>query len=314
MTDFLTSLAALSLGGGAVALVLMAAGRLTRSRYAAKWRCLIWALLCLRLVIPFSLLPQSRGEGAAPIQLTAPQDVILYQRPLQPQGERDIPGQGEGPAQEAPPSGLPADELQSGASAPSSSLSSGQSVPDTGAVPSGFSLSLSQVLAAVWLAGAGAVLIWAAAAHLRFLLFLRRWGSPVTNPATVRLFNELCDQLRLDRRPRLMICQGLRVPMLAGLVRPVLLLPEYLPSQAALSYSMLHELTHYRRRDIWLKALALAACALHWFNPAMWLMTRLVERDTELACDEAALRLLPREQHRAYSQTIVDAVERLKGA
>ena len=314
MTDFLTRLAALSLGGGAVALVLMAAGRLTRSRYAARWRCLIWALLCLRLVIPFPLLPRSEGEGGAPIQLTAPRDVIVYQRPLRPQQEGDLPARGDRSDGEVPPAVQSPGEGQSGAAAPSSSLSSGQRAPAVESASPGFTLSLSQIAAGVWLAGAGAVLLWAAAAHLRFLLFLRRWGSPVTNPATVRLFNELCDQLRLDRRPRLMVCQGLRVPMLAGLVRPMLLLPEHLPSQAALSYSMLHELTHYRRRDIWLKTLALAACALHWFNPAMWLMTRLVERDTELACDEAALRLLPREQHLAYSQTIVDAVERLKGA
>ena len=111
-----------------------------------------------------------------------------------------------------------------------------------------------------------------------------------------------------------MTCQGLRVPMLAGLIHPVLLLPEYVPSDDALRYSMLHELTHFRRRDIWLKTLALAACALHWFNPLMWVMVRLVERDTELACDEAALRALPPQEHRAYGQTILDAVARLKGA
>jgi len=84
--------------------------------------------------------------------------------------------------------------------------------------------------------------------------------------------------------------------------------------QNALSYSLLHELTHYKRRDIWLKTLALLVNAVHWFNPFMWYMTRLVERDTELACDEAALKLLPAEEHSAYGTTILDAVERLKAA
>ena len=135
----------------------------------------------------------------------------------------------------------------------------------------------------------------------------------MTNPATIQLFNELGNQLHLDRSPRLMTCQGLRVPMLAGLIRPVLLLPEYVPSDSALRYSMLHELTHFRRKDIGLKTLALLANALHWFNPLMWYMTRLVERDTELACDEAALRTLPAQEHRAYGQTILDAVAQLKG-
>ena len=71
MADFLLHLAALSLGGGAVALILMAAGLLTRTRYAAKWRCIGWLLLCLRLAIPLPLLPQQE-QPTAPIQLYAP--------------------------------------------------------------------------------------------------------------------------------------------------------------------------------------------------------------------------------------------------
>ena len=100
--------------------------------------------------------------------------------------------------------------------------------------------------------------------------------------------------------------------MLAGLLRPVLLLPPGGLSEPALRYSLLHELTHLRRRDIWLKALALWVNALYWFNPLCWYMVRLVERDTELACDEAALRALPPEEHAAYGRTILDAAQRLK--
>jgi len=73
-------------------------------------------------------------------------------------------------------------------------------------------------------------------------------------------------------------------------------------------------LTHFNRRDIWLKSLALLVNAVHWFNPLMWYMTRLVERDTELACDEAALKKLPAEEHGGYGTTILDAVERLRAA
>ena len=78
-----------------------------------------------------------------------------------------------------------------------------------------------------------------------------------------------------------------------------------------LNCSLLHELTHCRRRDIWLKTLAMWVNALHWFNPLAWYMVRAVERDTELACDEDVLRRLPAEQRAAYGRTILSAVERL---
>jgi beta-lactamase regulating signal transducer with metallopeptidase domain len=175
-------------------------------------------------------------------------------------------------------------------------------------------ITLYQIVFAIWAAGAAAVLLWYLFSHWRFLRWLRRWGDPVINAGTIRLFNELGDKLELNRRPELLVCTGLKVPVLAGVFSSRLLLPEGEMGEHALRYSILHELTHFKRRDIWLKTLALLVNAIHWFNPFMWYMTRLVERDTELACDEAALKLLPAEEHKAYGTTILDAVGRLKTA
>ena len=77
---------------------------------------------------------------------------------------------------------------------------------------------------------------------------------------------------------RLLTCPGLSVPMLAGLLRPALLLPDRMPAGDALRFSLLHELTHFRRRDIWRKALALWVRAVHWFNPLVWLALRAMDR------------------------------------
>ena len=102
--------------------------------------------------------------------------------------------------------------------------------------------------------------------------------------------------------------------MLAGLLRPCLLLPGEPMDSARLRHALLHELTHYKRRDILFKLLVLWVCALHWFNPAVWLMRRAVERDLELACDDAALRVLPESERAAYGQTILSAAERRQQA
>ena len=74
---------------------------------------------------------------------------------------------------------------------------------------------------------------------------------------------------------------------------------------------VLHELTHLRRRDIWRKALSLWVTALYWFDPLVWLMGRAMERDGELACDEAALKRLPPEARAAYGRAVWEAVERV---
>ncbi|RKI69401.1 M56 family metallopeptidase [bacterium 1xD42-67] len=297
MDRILLALGGLALGGSAAVIALALAGRSTWSRYGARWRCWIWLLLCLRLAVPLPLMP--RADARAPIQVDLPTTPAAPQPPALP----------------APPAGGAQLPVQ-----PGPGVQGGQTLPNDGpaVTPSGVpeagqarrDLSRSQILMAVWLAGAAAMLLWELWAHLRFLSYLRRWSSPVTEDAAIHAFNALGDQLDLDERPRLLVCQGLKVPMLAGAFRPAILLPQGSMSGEDLGFSLLHELTHYRRRDIWLKLLAAWVNALYWFDPLMWYMVRLVERDTELACDEDALRLLPREAYSAYGQTILTAVAR----
>ena len=287
MSDFLLRLTALSLGGAAVIALLLLVGQLTAGRYGARWRCWAWLLLCLRLAVPLTLpgLPQDR----APIQLPAVEDRVVLQ-PAQPPAVS-----ASEPSPETQPTPDPAPDT-----------------PAPGAVPEEtFSLPASQILFALWLAGLAGVLVWGVVSHLRFLRYLRRWAAPVGEPEVLSLYNALGDKLGLDRRPRLLSCPGLSVPMLAGMFRPVLLLPEERPAGDALKYSLLHELTHYRRRDIFRKALALWVRAVHWFNPLVWLAVRWMDRDLELSCDEGALKLLPPEEHAAYGRTILEAVSAL---
>lgn len=294
MADFLTQLGALSLGGAVVILLLTASSLLTRSRYAARWRCWGWLLLCLRLAVPLPLPTLQTPTIPAPIQLPAPSDQVIY-TPAPTPSPPDASGSAD--TVTVFPSSPPID-AQLDVVAPSQPLQS--------------SFTLSQLLFVLWLAGAAAVLLWNLRRHLCFSRYLRRWSSPVTDPDTLALLQQVGKQLGLRRLPRLLACQGLAVPMLAGLARPALLLPQPSLPDDQLHFSLLHELTHYRRRDILFKALGLWTAALHWFNPAVWLMVRYIERDTELSCDDDALRLLPSGDHAAYGRTILAAVERLK--
>ena len=269
MNRFLLDLAALSLGGGAVVLLLLLAARLTRGRYAARWRCTAWLLLSLRLAVPFPLLPHT-GPAEAPVQLTVPSNPVVFTY--------------------SPPVSQPP--------AASSRPAQSQAAPSRS----------EPVQNAVQPEGAAGVLLWNVGCHLRFCRWLRRWGREAEETPLLARYRALGDQMGLRRLPRLVLCPSLPAPMLAGLLRPVILLPEPLPQSAPLECALRHELTHFRRRDIPLKALVLWVKALHWFNPLMWLMARAVEQDTELACDDSTLHALPGDQRSAYGRSILQAV------
>lgn len=307
--DLLTTLGALTLGGTVAVILFAVTARASRTRYAARWRCWIWCLLCIRLAIPFSLLSLRAETVQPPIQIAVPSDTVVYEYDT-PDMTRPNPGvtTDDTPVQPAPITPVVSPQ-------PDVLLQEDEEhKPQDEERKPRISISLSEILVIVWLAGVVVAAVWTVVSHLRFRRYLRRWGGPVENPEIIRLYNSVGDQLNVNRRPSLRVCSGLRAPMLAGVFSPVLLLPEGSLNEDlnTIRYVLVHELTHYKRRDIWLKTLALLANIVHWFNPFMWYMVRLVERDTELACDEAALRQLPAEDHAAYGRTILNAVERLK--
>ena len=300
MNTILLTLGSLTLGGSAAILLLALAGRSIRGRYGAKWRCWGWLLLCLRLALPFPLLPYIRTGAPIRVDIPNPPAVTQPSTVPNPPNNPNVPGTGNASASQGAAQGNPDPPVSSGG------------IPSPAPLTTERELDPARVALSLWLLGACAVLARNGAAHVRFLSYLRRWSSPVADSDAVSAFNRLGDQLELHRRPRLLVCQGLKVPMLAGIFRPAILLPQGNVSGEELGFSLLHELTHYRRRDIWLKTLVMWVNALYWFNPLAWYMLRLVERDTELACDEDALSRLSRSDYSAYGQTILAAVARLQ--
>lgn len=93
-------------------------------------------------------------------------------------------------------------------------------------------------------------------------------------------------------------------PLTFGAARPTVVVPPELDG-GALECVLVHEAVHARRRDnLWHYGMA-AALIVYWWNPAVWLMSRLLRRDIELACDRAAVRRLGAARRAEYAQTLV---------
>lgn len=301
MTEHLASLAGVSLGGAVVILLLGIWSYAYRTKYGARWRCWIWLVLSLRLLVPVSLLP---SQSVSPIQIHLPQNTVIYAPPVQevspnPQEQNEFPERPQTPPEALKPEIVTEENPD-------------YPIQDRPIRPP---FTLFQAATILWAVGSIGMLLWALFTHARFLKYLHRWSSPVSDPEILALYAQVACRMQVShsRRPQLRTCHGLKAPMLAGVLHPVLLLPaDYSAQGEALQYAMLHELIHYKRKDILLKTAVLFAKCLHWFNPMMWYMTRLVERDTELACDETALTYLSAEEYKTYGRTILDAVERMQ--
>lgn len=119
-------------------------------------------------------------------------------------------------------------------------------------------------------------------------------------------------------RRRLEIRQSDRVstPLTYGVLRPVILLPKAFgwEDRDAARYVLTHELVHICRFDGLFKAMLAVAACVHWFNPAVWGMYALANRDLELSCDEAVLRFFGEKARADYAMALLRLEERRSGA
>lgn len=136
------------------------------------------------------------------------------------------------------------------------------------------------------------------------MALLRLWQG---QRAVARLAQCACALPGRQPGPRMLEVDAPLPPMLVGLLHPRLLLPRALNGVDPLQRHLIveHELTHWRRRDLWWLAAASLLQALFWFNPALRMLRAQLAWAQELGCDRDVLRGRPPAQRKAYAAALV---------
>ncbi len=95
-----------------------------------------------------------------------------------------------------------------------------------------------------------------------------------------------------ERLPEVCLSPDVRSPLVAGLVRPRVILPEWLPGQSSprqLREVLVHECAHVVRRDPLVRVLQRVAGLLFWFHPLIHLLNRRLDLAREEVCDNHVL-------------------------
>ncbi len=101
------------------------------------------------------------------------------------------------------------------------------------------------------------------------------------------------------------VCKNIDSPFVFGVIKPKIYIPEGI-SEEHMTYILAHEKVHIRRRDYFIKPLGFIACAVHWFNPLVWVGFKLMERDMEQSCDEIAINGFETDVRKQYAETLLD--------
>ncbi len=100
---------------------------------------------------------------------------------------------------------------------------------------------------------------------------------------------------------------GISTPLTYGLLHPVILMPKNTDwkNKHQLQYVLFHEYVHICRFDTIRKWVVTAALCVHWFNPMVWLLYILYNRDIELACDECVLHCFGKDDRASYARALI---------
>lgn len=173
-----------------------------------------------------------------------------------------------------------------------------------------FRLTLPLALTAIYVLGVIVMLVYHLTRHVRFMRYIRRWKKPVTEEHIQAVYTRIRAQMGLRREVPICICPAADSPMVAGVFRPCLLLPDEKLNETELNLVLRHELTHVKRCDLLTKALQTAALCLHWFNPLVHVMNHAMNYACEASCDESVVRDADMDERQYYSETIIAVIRR----
>lgn len=159
-------------------------------------------------------------------------------------------------------------------------------------------------------------IIWAIGALLCAVVFIiTYWKCYKEFQTSLPINNEFTrnwlSSHRMKRSIQIRQSELVSAPLTFGILRPVILMPKTTDwnDEKTLQYVLAHEFVHIRRFDTITKLILLIALCVHWFNPFVWVMYVLANRDIELSCDETVLRVFGENTKASYARTLIGMEE-----
>lgn len=166
------------------------------------------------------------------------------------------------------------------------------------------------ILSVIWLAGLLLCFGFFAVSYIKCYREFR-FSLPVEND----ILEEWKEKHPLKRSLSIRQTETIAAPLSYGVIRPVILMPKNTEWKNIyqLRYVLEHEYVHIRRLDMLTKLIMIAAVCIHWFNPLVWVMYILFNRDLELSCDETVVRRFGMDIKSVYATALISMEEKKSG-
>ena len=148
----------------------------------------------------------------------------------------------------------------------------------------------------IWLMGAVLLFLIKIVSYLVLLIKIHKHSEIISCPELKAYTNR-----KVTTRVSDTICS----PLMIGIIKPTLLLPKTNITTEQLHNVLAHEMTHLKRNDILYKWFVSIVKCVHWFNPAIYLISKQINIDCEISCDLAVVKEMDEQQEKQYVETIL---------
>ena len=276
MNEFIKILLSLSVSGALLLLFILGLKPLYKNRFSKRWQYYVWIIVALRFLLPFT--PDTTIVGN------------LFEKFDTAAITNEIPA--------IPNVPVPVSTGNSKAEP----IQTNREITVT-AMREPFNIYVCLVF--IWSALALALFVRKITVYQGFIQYIKAGNKEVSDIKILNLLSDCEEKLNTKTRMELSCNPLIASPMLIGFFRPRIVLPARELEDKELSYIFVHELTHYKQRDMFYKWLIQIVVCVHCFNPFVYLLEKEVNKSCELSCDEKVIAVLDDKEKREYGDTLI---------
>ena len=279
MNEFMKILLSLSVSGILLLLLILGLKPLYKSRFSKRWQYYIWIIVALRFLLPFT--PDTTIVGS------------LFEKPGTTVITNEIPTSPNVPA--------PANTDNS----KTEPIQADRDIAAAMREP----FNRYVCLFFIWSVFALVLFVRKITIYQGFIQYIKAGSTEVSDIKTLNLLSDCEEKLNIKTRVELSRNPLIASPIMIGFFRARIVLPACELDDKELSYIFVHELIHYKQRDMFYKWLIQIVVCAHWFNPFVYLLEKEVNKSCELSCDEKVISILDDKARREYGDTLISFLQ-----
>ena len=287
----------ITIGMSIVILLMLVLSNFLSNKYTAKWKYIVWLCVAIRLLVPINY-----NSLETLINITPPETKIGISMSFDKNNNDNS----------YPISIYPVNPNKSisnvDANQSTQINSPSKEVQQKNASSINNEISIVDLLRNIWVIGMILFGMFYITNYLAFVFMIKKH--------LVKFDSLICDdvkkELNIHNKIDVYKCTLIDSPVLIGFFKPKILMPEIEYNDSELKLIFKHELTHYKRKDIWYKTVLVLANVIHWFNPFVYIMRRCADKDIEYTCDDFVTKDLNLDDRKNYSRVILKTMKKEK--